>query len=88
VDLDYHGRRDLRKYFISTYVQQGKDTSLEDIIYFLMCYKACLRARVSLFRAKSMNGIKILKDNMNKMKQAKKEANIHLQLADSYLEKL
>lgn len=57
MNLDYHGRRDLRKHFISTDVQQGNDTSLEDIIYFLMCYKACVRARVSLFRAKSLNGI-------------------------------
>lgn len=88
MDLNYHGRRDLRKHFISTYVQQANDTSLEDIIYFLMCYKACVRAIVSLFRVKSLDGIKVSKDNMYKMKQAKKEAKIHLQLAESYLQKL
>ena len=88
MDFDNHGRRDLRNHFISTYAQQGNDKSLEDIIYFLMSYKACVRARASLFRAKSSNGIKVSKDNMNKMKQAKKKAKIHLQSAESYLEKL
>lgn len=87
MDLDYHGRQDLRNHFISTYVQQSKDTSVEDIIYFLMCYKACVRAKVSLFRAKSLDKSKV-SDDKNNRKQAKREAELHLQLAESYLELL
>jgi aminoglycoside phosphotransferase family enzyme len=87
MDLDFHGRQDLRNHFISTYIQQSKDTSLEDIIYFFMCYKACVRAKVSLFRVKGLNKSKV-SDANNKMKQAKKEAKLHLQLAESYLERL
>src|ERR671922_1476731 len=55
MDLDFHGRRDLRKHLIFAYMLQGKDAGLEDIVYFLMCYKACVRAKVSLFRTKGLD---------------------------------
>ncbi len=83
MDLDFHGRSDLRKYFISAYLLQSKDTNLEDIIYFLMCYKACIRVKVSLFRAEGLD-----KTNSNdrvKIEQAEEEARNHLELAESYL---
>jgi hypothetical protein len=89
MDLDFHGRNDLRKHLISIYIHQGKDTSLKDIIYFLMCYKACVRAKVSLFRAKGLNKtINSDDDNIKKIDQAKEEARRHLQLAEAYLELL
>ena len=83
MDLDFHGRRDLRKHFISAYMLQSKDVDLENIVYFLMCYKACIRAKVSLFRAKGLD-----KTNSNdriKMEQAEEEARNHLKLAESYI---
>lgn len=86
MDLDFNGRSDLRKRLISDYMVQGKDTSLEDIVYFLMCYKACVRAKVSLFRAK---GLDKTTDNSNhnrkRIQQAEEEGRRHLQLAESYL---
>jgi uncharacterized protein len=89
MDLDFHRRIDLRKRFISDYMLRGKDTSLGDIVYFLMCYKACVRAKVSLFRAK---GLDKTNDNSNRdrkrKEQAEEEATMHLQLAESYLELL
>ena len=87
MDLDFHERSDLRKRLISGYMVQAKDTSLEDIVYFFMCYKACVRAKVSLFRAKGLDK----KTNNNsdhgrkRIKQAEEEAKRHLQLAESYL---
>ena len=44
-----------------------------------MCYKACIRAKVSLFRAKT--------ETISQKKKAKiKESNNLLKLAESYLE--
>lgn len=89
MDLDFHGRSDLRKRLISDYMLQGKDTSLEDIVYFLMCYKACVRVKVSLFRAKGLDKTANNSDHDRKrIEQAEAEARRHLQLAESYLELL
>ena len=89
MDLDFHRRTDLRKLLISEYILQGKDTSLEDIVYFLMCYKACLRVKVSLFRAKGLEKTTTNSDEDKKeIDRAEEEARRHLQLAESYLELL
>jgi aminoglycoside phosphotransferase family enzyme len=89
MDLDFHGRSDLRKRLISDYMLQGKDTSLEDIVYFLMCYKACVRAKVSLFGARDLNkNNKSDHDRKRKEQEEEEEATRHLQLAESYLELL
>ncbi|HEY7571168.1 MAG TPA: hypothetical protein VH796_07365 [Nitrososphaeraceae archaeon] len=53
MDLDYYKRIDFRKYFISQYIRKSNDLSLERVIYFWMCFKACVRAKVSLFRGKN-----------------------------------
>ena len=77
MDLDFHKQASLRKHFISQYKAQSKDTNLADIVYFLMCYKACVRAKVSLFRAKAMaNDAKAIQ---------LEEGMLHLKLAESYL---
>ncbi len=78
MDLDFHNRPDLRKYFISQYEAQSRDEDLANIIYFLMCYKASVRAKVSLFRAKSMT-------KSDARPSQVKEAISHLKLAESYL---
>jgi aminoglycoside phosphotransferase family enzyme len=88
MDLDFHGRSDLRKLLISDYMLQGKDTSLEDIVYFLMCYKACVRAKVSLFGARDLNKNNKSDHDRKRKEQAEEEATRHLQLAESYLELL
>jgi aminoglycoside phosphotransferase family enzyme len=87
MDLDFHGRDDLSKHLISDYILRGKDTSLEDIVYFLMCYKACVRAKVSLFRAKSFDKEKNNHPGQDRERivRAEEEARRHLQLAESYL---
>jgi aminoglycoside phosphotransferase family enzyme len=79
MDLDYHKRCDLRKHFISRYIEKSNDINLENLVYFFMCYKACIRAKVSLFRAKN--------ETISKIRIAKiKESNNFLKLAESYLE--
>jgi hypothetical protein len=79
MDLDYNQRSDLRKYFLSQYVIKSKDQSLEELVYFLMCYKACVRAKVSFFRATK-------ESNHQKRVQSIKEGNDHLHLAASYFD--
>ena len=88
MDLDFHGRGDLRKRLISDYMLQGKDTRLQDIVYFFMCYKACVRLKVSLFRAKGLEKTNNSNHDRKKKEQAEEEARRHLQLAESYLDLL
>jgi aminoglycoside phosphotransferase family enzyme len=78
MDLDYNKRYDLRRYFISKYIEKSNDDSLQDLLYFLMCYKACVRAKVSLFRAKT----EIIGE---KRKTQLEESKDLLELAGSYL---
>jgi aminoglycoside phosphotransferase family enzyme len=77
MDLSFHKESNLSSHFISQYEAQSNDTNLANIIYFLMCYKACVRAKVSLFRAKTTT-------NDARALQVE-EAISHLKLAESYL---
>ena len=79
MDLQYHGREDLQKYLIANYVRKSNDTSLVNIIYFMLCYKACVRAKVSLFRASQLN-------STNEKLKCTSEAIEHFRLARKYLE--
>ena len=79
MDLDYHRRLDLRKHFLSQYQEKSNDNTLDKLIYFWMCYKACVRAKVSFFSAQNE------KDNKRRTASIR-EAEDHLQLASSYIE--
>jgi uncharacterized protein len=79
MDLDYYKRNDLRRHFTSKYIEQTNDYSLQNLLYFLMCYKACVRAMVSLFQAKNERIYK-------KRKKEIEESKDLLELARSYLE--
>jgi len=78
MDIHYHQREDLQVYFIRNYINKSKDTNLIRIIYFMMCFKACVRAKVSLFSSAQCT------DKNQKMKHIK-EAKDHLCLANKYL---
>ena len=78
MDIHYHKREDLQVYFIRNYINKSKDTSIIRIIYFMMCYKACVRAKVSLFSSVQCR-------NKNQKMKHIKEAKDHLCLANKYL---
>jgi uncharacterized protein len=78
MDLDYHRRQDLRHYFINQYIKKSNDTTLISIIYFMMCYKACIRAKVSIFRASQVG-------NENERIDCIREAQRYFKLARKYL---
>jgi aminoglycoside phosphotransferase family enzyme len=88
MDLDVNGRNDLSRRLISGYVLASRDTNLDNIVYFLMCYKACVRVKVSLFRAKRLNDMNNFEHDKKRIEQAEEEAKRHLKLAESYLELL
>ena len=77
MDLDYHQKTDLREYFISQYIKKSNDKNILNLVYFIMCYKACVRAKVSLFRAQEVTDKKKI--------IYEKEAKKHLKLADIYI---
>lgn len=79
MDLDYHQQKDLREYFILQYIKKSKDKNIINLVYFMMCYKACVRTKVSLFRAREVNV------NAKKKISFEREAKKHLILARSYL---
>jgi aminoglycoside phosphotransferase family enzyme len=79
MDLDHHYRTDFRKYFISQYIRKSNDHSLEKVVYFWMCYKACVRAKVSLFHAKNEKVVE-------KKSSYNNEAKDLFILANSYIE--
>lgn len=78
MDIDYHQREDLQSYFISKYIDKSNDSNLIQIIYFMMCFKACVRAKVSLFRSLQCADI-------HQKKEHDKEARDHFKLAEKYL---
>ncbi len=78
MDFDFHKRKDLRRHFISQYLEKSNDFDLKNLMYFLMCFKACVRGKVSLFQAKN--------EPMKKKRNVFiKESKRHFKLADSYL---
>ncbi len=79
MDLDYQKRSGLKRHFVSSYIEESKDFQLNFLIYFLMCYKACVRAKVCFFKA--VNEI-----NKKEKVTCLRESRNHLKLARSYLE--
>jgi aminoglycoside phosphotransferase family enzyme len=78
MDLDYHEKINLRDYFLSHYIETSKDSTIDKLIYFWMCYKACVRAKVSFFTARE-------ETDKQRRTTSIKEANDHLRLAESYI---
>jgi aminoglycoside phosphotransferase family enzyme len=78
MDFDFHKRKDLRRHFISQYLEKSNDFDLKNLVYFLMCFKACVRGKVSLFQAKN-------EPIQKKRNVFLKESKRHFKLADSYL---
>lgn len=81
MDLERHRHKNLQSYFIRIYISMTNDQDLERILNFLICYKAFMRAKVSLFQA----AFEFKRLRKNKLIR---EANLHLALGQRYLEDL
>lgn len=80
MDLDFHNKKNLRKYFINQYIKKSKDSELESLVYFWMCYKACMRVKVSLFQAKNEKDKKKKNSLLNDAKKLLKLTSSYLSL--------
>ena len=86
----------IRKKLISnpTYTKEEKELIYDVIrlrryiLYFLMCYKAWVRVKVSLFSAKDLERTSNSDYERKRTDQAEDEARRHLRLAESYLDLL
>jgi uncharacterized protein len=50
MDLDYHGRPDLSRLLIETYVQKSGDAGILELLDFFKSYRAYVRGKVTSFR--------------------------------------
>lgn len=49
MDLDFHGRPDLARELVETYLAQSGDADLREILDFYKCYRAVVRAKIHGF---------------------------------------
>ncbi|MBI2852361.1 MAG: AAA family ATPase [Chloroflexi bacterium] len=50
MDLDHHGRADLSRAFVNTYVDSSGDKELIGVLNFYKCYRAYVRGKVESFK--------------------------------------
>jgi aminoglycoside phosphotransferase family enzyme len=81
MDLEYHKHKDFKLYFVRTYVSRSGDYDLVKILNFLICYKAFMRAKVSLFQS-------TFESTNNRRYRLKKEADLLLAFGQKYLKDL
>ncbi len=81
MNLEYNNHKNLQLYFVQAYVSRSEDHALEKILNFLICYKAFMRAKVSIFRAS-------FESTKTRQHRLKKEADLLLSLGRKYLKDL
>ncbi len=79
MDLDYYGRADLSTGFVERYVKTTGDVEINALIKFYKCYRAMVRAKVNCFKLDDPYVSRAEKE------QAKTNARIYFQLAESYV---
>ncbi len=50
MDLDYYGRADLSRLFLSSYIEKSGDTELKTLLNFYKCYRSYVRGKVANFK--------------------------------------
>lgn len=51
MDLDFHGFRDLSRYFVAQFAQESRDPDLLQMLDFYKCYRAYVRGKIHAFTA-------------------------------------
>jgi len=51
MDLDFHGLRDLSRFFVQRFAQASRDRELLEILDFYKCYRAYVRGKINAFVA-------------------------------------
>lgn len=78
MDLNYQKKSHLKRHFLFSYIEKSNDFQLNLLVYFLMCYKACVRAKVCFFKATNER-------NKKQKDMFLRESDDHLKIAKSYL---
>lgn len=78
MDLDYHGRRDLSRSFVSTYREYSEDFEVQELLNFYKIYRACVRGKVDCFKSDDRF------ISSAERKESLRIAGSYFQLAESY----
>ena len=70
MDLDFHGREDLSRYFVDRFVEISGDLQLVDVLNFYCSYRAYVRGKIGLFTASDPSVPKVVAEKC--MADAKK----------------
>jgi aminoglycoside phosphotransferase family enzyme len=80
MDLDFHGLQSLSDHFVSRFIKQSEDQTLERMLNFYKCYRAYVRGKINLFTANAPEVDKRTKQQCLAM------AEKYFQLAERYAE--
>lgn len=69
MDLDFVGKKNIRKDLVKKYVHYSNDQDLCRILPFYMSHKACIRAKVNFFFAKNTMDITVKKSHLKTAKK-------------------
>jgi len=82
MDLDFHNREDLSKYFVEKYIEYSKDYGIKKLLDFYKCYRAYVRGKVNNFKLNDKN----ISDK--EKIESEREAKKYFDLAFSYSKRL
>lgn len=82
MDLDFHGREDLSRYFVEQYLKESKDEEEKELLDFYKCHRAYIRGRIACIRLQDKN---IPQEEREK---SIKEAKDYFDLAHKYSKNL
>ena len=80
MDLDFHGLRDLSRYFVERFALAYRDPDLLQMLDFYKCYRAYVRGKIHAFTAQDPAQAPEARD------QALKTARAYFDLAGEYAE--
>jgi aminoglycoside phosphotransferase family enzyme len=80
MDLDFHGFRDLSRYFVERFAAAFRDPELLQMLDFYKCYRAYVRGKINAFTAQDQAKPQEVRD------QAQKTARAYFELAGEYAE--
>jgi len=78
MDLDFHGYRELSRYFVEGFAQASRDPELLKILDFYKCYRAYVRGKINAFVAQDPE------QNPESREQAGELARAYFALAGEY----
>ncbi len=78
MDLDFHGNREMSRYFVERFAEASHDQELLELLDFYKCYRACVRGKISAFTAQDPD------QGSEVREQALKQARAYFSLAEQY----